>query len=455
MEFTRRIAWRALGITLLFLGLQVVVGAHAVPEDVVIQAYIKPGGSQLQVLLRVPLLAVNATNFPKDGAGHLAMPDLDPALREAANQVSSGVVFLENDQRLSQFELANARISLPSSKAFDTYDGALARVRGPKLPDSTQLFYNQGYLDLELNYPIQSERDDFGLRMLLGQGITGQKGLIDRTVTFIRFVRPDGAVRAFRLLDQTGLVRLDPSWLQAVWLFLKAGFYRFLDGLDHLIFLIVLVIPYRRVRDMVVAVASFAAAHTLTLTAATFGFTPSWSWFPALVSTLVAFSIIYVAIEDVVGANLRRRWIVAFGFGLVHGFGFAFALADALQLAGGHPLAALASFSIGLEIGQIVILSIAVPVLTLLFTQVVAERAGTIALSIFAGHTAWDWMADRFATLQLDPTAPDLALAATAVRWLLMLTIAGGGLWLLGGRLGRKPAVDEIPEKPRVESPSQ
>jgi hypothetical protein len=447
MKFTRRIAWRVIGIPLLFLGIQAVVGAHDVPNEIVIQTYIKPSGSQLKVLLRIPLLAVSDTNLPKDSVGYLAMPYLDPALREAANQIATGVVFLENDERLSQFELANARISLPSNKAFDTYDGALAHVRGPKLPDSTQLYYNQGYLDLELNYPIQSERADFGVQILLGKGIANQ------TVTFVNFARPDGAVRAFRLLDQTDVVRLDPSWRQAVWVFLTTGFYRFLDGLDHLLFLIVLVIPYRRVRDMVVPVLSFAAAHTLTLAAATFGLMPSGSWFPVLVSMLVAFSIVYVAIEDAVGANLRRRWMLAFGFGLAHGFGFAFALADALQFAGGHPLAALASFSIGLELGQVIILSITVPALALLFTRVVEERAGTILLSVVAGHAAWHWMADRFATLQLmNLPALDLALAATAVRWLLMLTIVGGGLWFLGGLLRRKPNVDEIPEKSIVDS---
>src|SRR6185436_9453304 len=107
------------------------------------------------------------------------------------------------------------------------------------------------------------------------------------------------------------------------------------------------------------------------------------------------------AIENAVGANLRRRWIVAFAFGLVHGFGFALAFGDLLQFAGAHTLAALLSFNLGLELGQIIILSIAMPALTLLFTQVFAERAGIIVLSAIVAHSAWHWMMDRLPLLRV------------------------------------------------------
>jgi hypothetical protein len=438
---------RMLGIALLVVSIQALVRAHDVPDEIVIQTFLKPTPSELQVILRVPLLAMTDTNLPKDGTGYLAMPYLDPALKDAANQIASGIVFLENDERLSQFEMASARISLPSDKSFDSYDGAVSHVRGAKLPDSTQLYYNQGYLDLELNYPIHSPNADFGIQMLIG------KGVANRMVTLVTFVRPDGASRSFRLLDQTGVVRLDPSWTQASWVFLTTGFFSFLDGLDHLLFVTVLVLPYRRVRDFVVAIAAFAVAHTLTLTLASVGFMPSGIWFSTLIGALIAFSIVYVAIEDAIGVNLRRRWMVAAGFGLVHGLGFAFAFRDALQYAGGHQIAALLWFNTGLELGLLIMLSIAVPVFALLFTEVLSERTGVVVVSVLAGHAAWHWMTDRFATLQLMSwPALDLALAATIVRWLLMLTIAGGGLWFLAGLLRRKPHAPEITEKSIVDS---
>ena len=345
---------------------------------------------------------------------------------------------------------ANARISLPSDKSFDSYDGAASHVQGPKLPDSTQLYYNQGYLDLDLRYPLLSTsvdaaNADFGIQMLLGRGVA------NRTVTQVTFVRPDGAVRAFRLLDQTGVVRLDPSRLQASRVFLTTGFFKYLDGLDSLLFIIVLALPYRRARDLIGAIVAFAVAHTLTLIAASLGLMPSGSWFVTAIGAVIALSIVYVAIEDAVGASLKHRWMVAFGFGLAHGFGFAFALRDALQYAGGHPIAALLSFNIGLELGQVIILAIAVPMFALLFTQVVAERAGILVISVLAGHTAWHWMTERVAVLELTPGPTlDLALAVTVVRWLLILTIAGGGLWFLAGLLRRKPQTSEFPEEKSI-----
>src|SRR3954468_2025524 len=143
---------KVLAVAVLLVGVQAFVRAHDVPNEILIQTYVKPAGTQLQVLLRIPLLAVTDTNLPKDGTGYLAMAYLDPALRDAANQVASGILFLNNDERLSQFETASARISLPSDKSFDGYTTAVAHLRAPKLPDSTQLYYNQGYLDLDLRY---------------------------------------------------------------------------------------------------------------------------------------------------------------------------------------------------------------------------------------------------------------------------------------------------------------
>ena len=146
---------------LLALTLQAVLVAHDIPDEIVVQSYVRPQQNQLQVLLRVPLLAIADANLPKDGTGYLALPYIDAALREAANQISNGIVFLEGDERLTRYEMANARISLPSDRSFDTYEGALARARGTKLPDTMQVYYNQGFLDLELVFPIRSETSPF------------------------------------------------------------------------------------------------------------------------------------------------------------------------------------------------------------------------------------------------------------------------------------------------------
>ena len=92
--------------------------------------------------------------------------------------------------------------------------------------------------------------------------------------------------------------------------------------------------------------------------------------------------------------------MIAFGFGLVHGFGFSFALRETLQFAGSHLLTSLLSFNLGVELGQLLVLSLLIPMLAALFRFVVAERMGTIILSALVAHTGWHWMTERWDRLR-------------------------------------------------------
>ena len=444
--------FRVAAALLLAATLQAVVFAHDIPDEIVVQSYVRPQQNQLQVLLRIPLLAIADANLPKDGTGYLAMPYLDPALREAANQISNGIVFLEGDERLTRYDMANARISLPSDRSFDTYEGAIARVRGAKLPDTTKIYYNQGFLDLELHFPIQSESSPFSMRVLFG------RGLANRTATYINFIRPDGEVRVFRIHDDTPLVRLDPKAHQAAWVFLQAGFYRFLDGLDHLLFVVLLALPSRRARDLIKPFAAFAIAHSITLTLAAFGLATMDTWFAPTIGALIALSLVWVAIENGLLASafkaiVSHRWIVALVFGLFHGLGFAIALQDSLQFAGSHPIAALAAYNVGLELGTLIILAIVLPAANMIFSTALAERAGIIVTSIVIGHAGWHWMTERAAVARLSSWPVfDLNLMLTVVRWLLALTVVGGALWFFAGLVRKKPAdAEELPEKSIVD----
>src|SRR6185295_18073191 len=187
------------------------------------------------------------------------------------------------------------------------------------------------------------------------------------TVTALRFLPPDGGVRALELIGDPGVVRIDPAWYQAAWRFVALGFEHILSGTDHLLFLFCLVIPFRQLRQLVIIVTSFTVAHSVTLIASAFGVAPDALWFPPLIETLIAVSIVYMALENIVIAadgapnagardglrSLKHRWMITFAFGLVHGFGFSFALRQTLQFAGAHMLTSLLSFNLGVEIGQL------------------------------------------------------------------------------------------------------
>ena len=103
-----------------------------------------------------------------------------------------------------------------------------------------------------------------------------------------------------------------------------------------------------------------------------------------------------MALENIVGkTGLYRRWAITLGFGLIHGFGFSFALRETLQFSGSHMLMSLLSFNLGVELGQLVVLAVMIPALNVLFRYGVAERIGTIILSALVAHTGWHWMTSR------------------------------------------------------------
>jgi hypothetical protein len=359
-----RIAHRAIASLATALMLSVLplgLAAHDIPNDVKVQAFVKPAGQRLQLLVRVPLAAMNEVDFPRRGPGYLELARAEPALRQAASLwIADNVELYEGEVRLNAPRIVDVRVSLPSDKSFASYEAASAHVVGPRLPESMELYWNQQLLDVLFEYAITSDRSTFSIEPRLAR-----LGL--RVVTALQFLPPIGASRAFEFHGNPGLVRLDPRWHQAALRFVELGFLHILDGTDHLLFILCLVIPFRRLRPLILIVTSFTVAHSITLIASAFGLAPSALWFPPLIETLIAISIIYMALENIVGSNVQRRWMITFAFGLVHGFGFSFVLGETLQFAGSHLLTALLSFNIGVELGQLLVVLLLVPALDLLF----------------------------------------------------------------------------------------
>ena len=164
-----------------------------------------------------------------------------------------------------------------------------------------------------------------------------------------------------------------------------------------------------------------------------------------------------MALENIVAAQPGRRWMVAFGFGLVHGFGFSFALRETLQFAGSHLLTSLVSFNIGVELGQLLVLLALVPALDLLFRFVVPS-VGTIILSALVAHTGWHWMIDRGdRLLQFRIAWPALTAAffAGVTRWGMMLVVACGAAWAIYGLAERVMRTPEENSPPLTADSSQ
>ncbi len=406
--------------------------AHDIPNDIRINAFFKPDGKRLQLLLRVPLSAMREVDFPKRGPGYLEVSRADEALRNAAKLwLIDSIDIHEDGNKLAAPRVMHARVSLPSDKSFASFEQALAHVQGPRLADSLDLYWNQQLLDVLLEYPITSDRAQFSIHPRVDR-----LGL--KVSTALRFLPPGGATRAFEFHGNPGLVQLDPRWHQAASRFVVAGFWHILEGVDHLLFLLCLIIPFRRWRPLVIIVTSFTVAHSITLIASAFGFVPDALWFPPLIELMIALTIIYMALENIVGSNIQRRWIITFAFGLVHGFGFSFALRESLQFAGDHLVTSLLAFNLGVEIGQLAVLIVLLPVLALLFKHAFVERIGIIILSALVAHTGWHWMLERGEQLLKFPFPTiDAAFLAGAMRGLIALILLGALLWLANGTVRR------------------
>ena len=124
--------------------------AHDVPSELRIHAFVKPEGDRLDVLVRVPLALLLNVDLPKRGPGYLELSQMDEALVRALAATAKDIEFLEDGRQLTLLR-GRGRISPPSDRSFESFASAFALIHGPKLPDATDVFWNQGYFDAHLD----------------------------------------------------------------------------------------------------------------------------------------------------------------------------------------------------------------------------------------------------------------------------------------------------------------
>ncbi|BFU95369.1 MAG: membrane protein [Nitrospira sp.] len=207
----------------------------------------------------------------------------------------------------------------------------------------------------------------------------------------------------------------EASVWQQVQQYLREGIWHIWLGFDHVLFLLALLLPAVLVRvdrrwqaveefssavgEVVAIVTAFTVAHSLTLSLATLGIVQLPS---RLVESAIAASVILAGVANLYPGIAQRRWLVAFAFGLIHGFGFAGVLSD-LGLPQGSLLLSLVSFNLGVEIGQLAIVAIFLPLAYGVrrgsYYQVIIVRAGSVAVIMLALL----WLVERALDLKLLP----------------------------------------------------
>jgi hydrogenase/urease accessory protein HupE len=227
---------------------------------------------------------------------------------------------------------------------------------------------------------------------LTGKAIEFPDLAASRIDVLVRVERSDGTAQVGRMLPLAPqfVVTASPGAFEVAQTYTVLGIEHILMGVDHLLFVLALLILVKGTRRLIATITAFTVAHSLTLFAATLG----WILVPGPpVEAIIALSIVFVAGEIVhahqgrPGLTQRRPWIVAFGFGLLHGLGFAGALAEV----GLPPLSipmALLFFNVGVEIGQLVFIA------AVLGAMAVVRR---IARRLEVDAPSWCWRVPPYA----------------------------------------------------------
>ncbi|MEE4164019.1 MAG: HupE/UreJ family protein [Woeseiaceae bacterium] len=222
---------------------------------------------------------------------------------------------------------------------------------------------------------------------LVGETVSIAGNAVGVTDVIARVERLDGSSQVERLsLERPAFEVLPPAGKgEVAWTYFVMGVVHILAGIDHLLFVLALLLIVKGTRRIVMTITAFTVAHSITLVAATIG----WVHVPGPpVEAIIALSIVFVASEVVQGLRgregltARAPWIVAFSFGLLHGLGFAGALAEVGLPQVAIPVALL-MFNVGVEVGQLVFVAMVVSL------QAIVARFVTLRGDWITGATAY------------------------------------------------------------------
>lgn len=197
--------------------------------------------------------------------------------------------------------------------------------------------------------------------------------------------------------------------------FIADGIKHIAIGFDHILFLIALLLPAVLIREggkwrpvatlpkallhVAGIVSAFTVAHSITLSLATLGVvSPPSRW----VESLIALSVVITAVDNIVPCLPRRRWLVAFAFGLIHGFGFASVLQE-LNLPGADLMLSLVGFNAGVELGQLGLVAMVLPAACLLRARAAYPRFAVAGGSMMIAVIATGWLLERSLHLEFMP----------------------------------------------------
>jgi hypothetical protein len=402
------------------------------PPEIILEGFIQPEGGHLRQLVRIPLVFLQPFNLPKRGPGYIDLAKIDEVLRVAAAAAAEQIQ-LREDGALLVPTVRQAKVSLLSDRSFRNYDAALAHLRGPPLPVETNLFWNQGFFDAEIEYPIRSADGRFSIRTDVMPGL----GL--RVKLQLAFL-PDGKpARHYVLSGGSSWVALDPRWYDAAWFFVRHGFGDTVS-LERFVFLLCLLAPFVQWRGVLALALALGVLQALTTSATALGAIANTRWLGEIAVVGIAGATLLAAIANLAAPRVRRRWLLAGLVGSLSGFALGILFAELRQFAGSHIAVAVLAFNLAAVLAVVAAAVVAWAVMRLV-ARVLGAGLAVVVVSAIVGHQAWHWMLERGHEFGHELEHAGNAGLRTAViisaLWLVPALLLGAGAWLAKEKLAR------------------
>ena len=309
---------------------------------------------------------------------------------EGLARILAGGLILETDGEVLRADIGRIR-AYPARKQapFARLEEAEAALAGPVYPAELEVTYvGDTVLDIELIYPIRERLAGYALRSTLNPGLPGQ----DETANLIldHAASPPLVFRVRGLMTRP--VEVSHSALKAARTFLEEGVRHILEGSDHVLFVVCLVLGATGLGALAWQVTGFTIGHSVTLTLGFFGHVPTGDWFISLVEIGIALSILYAATAALIAVEHRMTALVTALLGLLHGLGFSFVLREILNLEAPNSWQSLLAFNVGVEIGQLLIVLGLWPILVLVARRLPEKMTAVrwaVALPCILVATIW------------------------------------------------------------------
>jgi len=385
------------------------VSAHDVPMAGSRWSFSKTGifgEIDLKPVLFAEIKPIKAGNFdistiPPDAFGEVARDMIQPYINERLS-------ILVNDKK---YPVKVDKLDRNANNLY-TITISVNNVSFDKPVNAVKIFYsllfdetNNEHINLACGYLTDSKGDE--LKKIFNTSTPAMQIAFDANTKVWEFSinRPASAPVAEREPGSPVVNSSDASILynrehRSVWTtireFIPIGIEHILTGYDHIAFLLALIVIGLSLKEALKIITAFTVAHSITLLLAALQIVSLESRF---VESVIALSICYVAVENILKKKVNYRWLIAFVFGLVHGFGFASALQE-LIVGKSNLLLSVLSFNAGVEIGQLTIVCALMPVLYLLKKQF-ESRIITMGASVSIFIFGFTWLIERVFDLKL------------------------------------------------------